>query len=946
MFLLAHLITHAQHPDFTNITAPYVQAFTGRTEYGTPNNPYGVESNPFATQGVARGRHTVITTQGTDPHTGNVLQFLPPGENKVIRLGNDINGAQAEALQYRFTVDKNNPILLVKFAVVMEDPQHGSLVQPRFTIRITDTDGNLLEDCAEYDVYARPDIPGFRSYQDKWCSIRWRDWTNIGLDMSRFVGHEVLVQFITYDCSLGGHFGYAYFTAHCIPNKLHFENCGGGLEFTLAAPEDFASYKWSNGETSRTATFKTAAANNTNITCTVTSATGCQFLLYAFVTSNPNSAVKPGDFTDVICEGETYTKHNFNLPPQEPGEHFYQNVIVNPATCKDSDEINLTLNVVQRYNYFREAICHGEDYAANGFTVTQPPVGVYRDTIKTRTINTCDIYDVLKLTVNANFNMPTIIKGETSPCTNEIFTYTFSGIESLTEFEWIIPDNAVFYKSYKYAQTIQLYFTDATPTVLELRGQNGCGAGIASLLVKPKQSYNIQLNEEICAGGNFNTYNFNLGTQDSVGYFVHSKHLISSQGCDSIITLALSVLPTPIVRISPANAMICNQGDEISLLAIVNDTEMPQESTTALASNEAYVSIYDCSLNYLWNNGSTEGAITVKPLISTEYSVEVTTQNGCSAQAQQAVVVRTNSPQTLHEHICSGETYTKYGLSATQSGIYPVSIHNGNCTTTFNIDLTVNKPAVTHVYDRVCAGSVYAEFGLDAIFVEPGAFKDTLRHRNTQGCTDITALELTILPQEHTLLYDSICQNEVYDKHGFTLGTQDVPGKFTHTRIAATPDGCKHSYLLQLIVYPAHNTIISHEIAQHTAYNKYNFNFTRVTKDTTASVHFNSASGCDSTVVLNLRVAKSNSPTLDCELIIPNVFTPNDDGVNDVYLHDMANCLKTIIIINRWGQTLYEGVDGWNGIIHGKPASPGTYYYIVTAKNGDVYKGALTLIRE
>ena len=68
---------------------------------------------------------------------------------------------------------------------------------------------------------------------------------------------------------------------------------------------------------------------------------------------------------------------------------------------------------------------------------------------------------------------------------------------------------------------------------------------------------------------------------------------------------------------------------------------------------------------------------------------------------------------------------------------------------------------------------------------------------------------------------------------------------------------------------------------------------------------------------------------------IPNVFTPNGDGQNDVFYATIkgARCFDCKIY-NRWGVLIYEWKDvtkGWNGTIQqsGKPASDGTYYYII-----------------
>jgi gliding motility-associated-like protein len=72
---------------------------------------------------------------------------------------------------------------------------------------------------------------------------------------------------------------------------------------------------------------------------------------------------------------------------------------------------------------------------------------------------------------------------------------------------------------------------------------------------------------------------------------------------------------------------------------------------------------------------------------------------------------------------------------------------------------------------------------------------------------------------------------------------------------------------------------------------------------------------------------------------IPNVFTPNGDGQNDEFIiHGKSITEFKCIIYNRWGRKLYEWDDvtkGWNGKINGNgaEASPGIYYFIVTAKD-------------
>ena len=89
-------------------------------------------------------------------------------------------------------------------------------------------------------------------------------------------------------------------------------------------------------------------------------------------------------------------------------------------------------------------------------------------------------------------------------------------------------------------------------------------------------------------------------------------------------------------------------------------------------------------------------------------------------------------------------------------------------------------------------------------------------------------------------------------------------------------------------------------------------------------------------------------------IVIPNIFTPNGDGNNDLFSVSGKNITEVKgEIFNRWGQKLYEWNNikgGWDGrTIAGTEVSDGTYFFIINAKGIDdeIYskKGTLTLIR-
>ena len=72
-------------------------------------------------------------------------------------------------------------------------------------------------------------------------------------------------------------------------------------------------------------------------------------------------------------------------------------------------------------------------------------------------------------------------------------------------------------------------------------------------------------------------------------------------------------------------------------------------------------------------------------------------------------------------------------------------------------------------------------------------------------------------------------------------------------------------------------------------------------------------------------------------LVIPNVFTPNGDGVNDVFsINGKAITDFNLTIVNRWGNTIFESNDintSWDGTSNGTPCLDGTYFYILKAKS-------------
>jgi gliding motility-associated-like protein len=82
---------------------------------------------------------------------------------------------------------------------------------------------------------------------------------------------------------------------------------------------------------------------------------------------------------------------------------------------------------------------------------------------------------------------------------------------------------------------------------------------------------------------------------------------------------------------------------------------------------------------------------------------------------------------------------------------------------------------------------------------------------------------------------------------------------------------------------------------------------------------------------------------LKSELFVPQLFTPNGDGKNDIFMKG-----RKLIIFDRLGLQIYEGKDGWDGKkSDGVIAAPDTYFYIIyseTESNKIEKRGYITLI--
>jgi len=93
------------------------------------------------------------------------------------------------------------------------------------------------------------------------------------------------------------------------------------------------------------------------------------------------------------------------------------------------------------------------------------------------------------------------------------------------------------------------------------------------------------------------------------------------------------------------------------------------------------------------------------------------------------------------------------------------------------------------------------------------------------------------------------------------------------------------------------------------------------------------------------------NPVSQCVIVVPNTFTPNGDGINDLWnitaLSYYPDC--SITVFSRYGSVVYHSQGygkPWDGTTNGKSAPVGTYYFILDLKNGKKpMSGSVTILR-
>jgi gliding motility-associated-like protein len=259
------------------------------------------------------GRQTIVDRVANPTAVDFYGQFpVNPanGGRYALKLGNDGTGAQAEAVRYRIDVPlvATNASVTFSYAVVFESPSHTIREQPRFRSRMYDPVSGESIDCASFEFAALGPLPGFMDAPVRRITsavVRYKPWSSVYVNLSKFAGRSIYLEFTTADCTLGAHFGYAYVdVTACGVSATSEYNCAQN-KTDIVAPPGFETYEWYPANN-----FSNAIGSGQNLTIAPNPPVGSQYSVIVKPYPNTGCPVCNCNDTLLVTVGADYPVAN------------------------------------------------------------------------------------------------------------------------------------------------------------------------------------------------------------------------------------------------------------------------------------------------------------------------------------------------------------------------------------------------------------------------------------------------------------------------------------------------------------------------------------------------------------------------------------------------------------------------------------------------------------
>ncbi len=512
---------------------------------GSTGSSGGVNFIALSPSGPVGGRHTIITVatpSALDPY--GLFPINPPnGTSHAIKLGNNGVNAQAEGVRYAITVPYGGTDFSVVYyyAVVFQDPNHASFQQPRFTAKVFDPVTNTYLDCASIEYVSTSGLPGFQVSPVN-SGVRFKPWSAVTLNLSRYQGQTIYLEFASADCTLGGHFGYAYVDVECgIPVTPEYF-CTDPTKVSLKGPNGFQQYKWWNNDfnallgTGQSVTISPAPPNNTQLWLEVIpfNGFGCRDTIKVLITKPAPLANAGAD--KQFCKGEYTILGAPALPGYtyswSPGAYLSNPTSANPV-CNAPANMSYELTVVNANN------CEAKDTVnvqvgpkpIAGFTIS-PAVQCLKD--NNFTFSNTSVLNGALTAYKWNFG-----DGTTATIANPSHTYTVPGtyvVQLITENEFNCSDTIT--KTITVFPSPVAGFT--TNTTAQCYGNNTFPFSNTSSISSGSLSYLWTFGDGIST-----TIENPVHSYQTPGNYTVKLVVMSENGCKDSVTRPIRVNPDP-----------------------------------------------------------------------------------------------------------------------------------------------------------------------------------------------------------------------------------------------------------------------------------------------------------------------------------------------------------------------------------------------------------------
>ncbi len=546
---------------------------------------------------------------------------------------------------------------------------------------------------------------------------------------------------------------------------------------------------------------------------------GCDSIVYVRALVHPTYMTI---LTDTACIGN-YNKHGFNEVITTPGFKQFSKKYYTVNGC--DSVVNLTVYVAPNY-YFKvsESICAGVPYLNHGLSFVKDTAGDYMVRYNGRTVLGCDSIIDIKLTVYPSYSKPSawthlypsVCRGETYSLNgfyvatrnlpankhvhNDTNIYkTVNGCDSVVHLQLTINDSVV----KRYSASICLgdrYMANgfsAQPTSAGVFvytnariGKNGCDS-TAILTLTVGQTYNTTFYDEVCEGELYQKHGFSTIVTTNGTRLTHNYKSQRLNGCDSIITVVLTVHPKGVAPI--INDYICREegvynknGFSVVLPAglksiAVNDTLHTVFGCDSIRS--LHLDIYDGKDTNIvasvcegerYHTYGFDTTIYVPGVYHFKHSLKTT--HGCDSNITLTLTVKPTYTSYLTVNICQGDSIN-YGGKFYGAGTHKiVYAHTANVCDSI-LWLTVNaNPLMRETQNvRICRNvqGYYTFKGQN--LTQSGVYYDTIPYN---GCYKIITLNLTFIDTASRPTYINGPMN-IYNAGNYNYTCDTVPYNVT-----------------------------------------------------------------------------------------------------------------------------------------------------------------------